>query len=79
MRAVTEPIPASVTVAAEVRAILAYRRIPQAALADVLGMSQVAVSRRLRGETLFDVDEVAKVAAFLGVSVADLYGEKASA
>lgn len=40
----------------------------------------MAVSRRLRGETLFDVDEVAKVAAFLGVSVACLYGEtKASA
>lgn len=79
MRRVTEHTPASVTVAAEVRAILAYRRIPQADLAEVLGMSQVAVSRRLRGETLFDVDEVAKVAAFLGVSVAALYGEKATA
>ena len=57
-------------VAAEVRAELARRKIPQSGLVAVLGMSEVSVSRRLRGETPFDINELVAVAEFLGVPVA---------
>ena len=57
-------------VAAEVRAELARRKIPQSGLVSVLGMSEVSVSRRLRGETPFDINELVAVAEFLGVPVA---------
>lgn len=62
----------SEAVAAEIRAELARRRIPQARLAALLGVSQVSVSRRLSGETPFDLNELVKVADFLGIDVADL-------
>lgn len=46
--------------------------VNQRELADALGVSQMNVSRRLRGETPFDVDELAAVARLLGVEVVDL-------
>jgi len=60
------------SVAAEVRAELARKRIPQSDLAEVLGVSQAGISRRLSGATPFDVNELAAVAAFLGVPVGKL-------
>lgn len=63
-------------VAAEVRAELARRKIPQSGLVSVLGMSEVSISRRLRGETPFDVNELVAVAEFLGVPVATFMPEK---
>lgn len=58
--------------AAEVRAELARRRIPQSALAYTLKMSEVSISRRLRGETPFDINELVAVAEFLQVPVTRL-------
>lgn len=56
-------------VAAEVRAEIARQSRRQQEVADLLGLSQTAVSRRLRGVTDFEVGELLKVAAFLRVPV----------
>ena len=73
-------MPTTVTqsIASEIRAELGRKRIPQADLANVLGVSQAGISRRLSGDTPFDVNEVAAVADFLGVPVALLFGETAA-
>lgn len=55
------------TVGANVRAELSRRGHNQAALAEVLGITQSGVSKRLRGVTPFDVDELAAVSTWLGV------------
>lgn len=65
-------------VAGEVRALLARRQISGKQLATHLGLSQFAVSRRLRGETPFSVDELAATAEWLGVPVASLLTEAAA-
>lgn len=52
-----------------VRAELARQRKSQRQLAIALGLSQAAVSRRLLGHQAFDVDELAQVAAFLGLPI----------
>ena len=59
-------------VAEEIRALLARRMANGAKLAAALGKSEMYVSRRLRGETAFDVDDLEKIAGFLGVEVTDL-------
>lgn len=59
-------------VAAEVRAAAARRRMSGAQLADRLGMSQMAMSRRMSGRMPFRVDELAALAAVLEVDVRDL-------
>lgn len=59
-------------IAAEIRAELARRQLPHNALAAALNTSPNWVSRRLRGRTPFDVDELDQVAHFLGVSLAEL-------
>lgn len=69
----------SVTVGATVRAEMARRRRTQRQLAEVLGISQTQVSRRLLGEISFNVDELALVATFLGMTVADLVGGERAA
>lgn len=62
----------SAVIGANVRAEMARRGISQTALASRLKVSQSAVSKRLRGETPFDVNELAKVARALGVSMDSL-------
>lgn len=66
-------------VAGEVRAALAREGKAQAFVVEVLGLSQPAVSRRLRGELAFDVDELSRIAAALGVSLATLIPEDTAA
>jgi transcriptional regulator with XRE-family HTH domain len=56
-------------VAAEVRAEMARQRKTQAHIAQALGSSQAAVSRRLNGEVPFDVRELALIADSLDVPV----------
>jgi transcriptional regulator with XRE-family HTH domain len=56
-------------VAANVRAELARMKIGQSALADRLALSQATVSRRLSGESAFELDELPGVADVLGVPV----------
>lgn len=65
--------------AANVRAEMARRGIRQTLLAEHLGLSQAAVSRRVNGQTPFDVDELIKVAALLGVPAAALLGDDVAA
>lgn len=67
-------------IAANVRAELARGQHQQQAIAGLLDVSRMAIHRRLTGQTPFRVDELSKIAAFIGVSVSDLIGEdKASA
>jgi predicted transcriptional regulator len=67
-------------IAANVRAELARGNHQHQAIGKLLALSRMAVHRRLTGQTPFRVDELTKVAAYLGVSVAELIGEeKASA
>jgi transcriptional regulator with XRE-family HTH domain len=61
-------------VADEVRANMARARMTQTDLAVVLGLTQSAVSKRLRGKIAFSVDELEKVADALGVHPAVLLG-----
>ena len=60
-------------VAAEVRAALAREGKPQRFVGEVLGLSQPAVSRRMRGEVAFNVTELDLLAIALGVSVSAFY------
>ena len=60
-------------VAANIRAELARRLMPQSVLVDLLGLTDSSISRRLRGEVPFRDSELAKVADFLSVDVAILF------
>lgn len=53
---------------------MARTRVTQVQLAEVLGLPQSGVSRRLRGKIPFRVDELEKVADALGVHPAQLLG-----
>lgn len=59
-------------VAAEVRAMMARRRVTGEVVAAKLGKSRAYVSRRLHGETCLDLDDLATVADALGVSIESL-------
>lgn len=61
-------------VAGEVRAELARQRKSASDLAAALGITPHTAGRRLSGETPFDVVELARVATWLGVAMADLLG-----
>lgn len=63
-------------VGANVRAEVARRGLTQAALADVIGVSQSQLSKRLRGVIPFDVNELAAIAKALDVPIADLLPSK---
>lgn len=65
-------------VAAQVRAELKERDIPQRAIAALLGVSQAAVWRRLTGEVAFNTAELEKIAAYLDLSVAELIEQRAA-
>ena len=69
----------STQVAANVRAEMARQRKRQADLGEVLGLTQGAVSKRMSGTVALDVDEVGKIAAFLGVPVSSLLADSVSA
>lgn len=58
--------------AAEVRAEMGRQRITGAALAKSLGVSDMYLSRRLTGTVPFDLAEIERVAAALGVQVTQL-------
>jgi transcriptional regulator with XRE-family HTH domain len=63
------------SVAANVRAELARRRVRPDDLATALGISRSALHRRLTGEVPFDVNQLQTVAGHLGVASAELLGE----
>jgi len=64
-------------VAAEVRAAMGRKRISGLQLARACGLTQSAMSRRITGHTPFDVNEIAAVAAELGVEVGSLFPPRA--
>ena len=66
-------------IAAEVRVILARKQIKQSAVAEVMNLSPMATSRRLRGEVSFTAEEIFTLAAFLDVDVAALHPQARTA
>lgn len=60
-------------VAEEIRAWLGRRRMSQAQLARSLGVSQMWVSDRLRGQQEIGLTDVERIAGVLGVRVVDLF------
>jgi transcriptional regulator with XRE-family HTH domain len=66
-------------VASNIRAEMARRKRTHAQLAAALGITRSSMHRRMTGELPLDVDELHKVAAFLGVPVATLLGEGVAA
>jgi transcriptional regulator with XRE-family HTH domain len=59
-------------VAGAVRSAMSELGITQQNLADATGLKQQYISRRVTGETAFDVEDLALIAAALGVPVASL-------
>lgn len=59
-------------VASNVRAEMARRNHTQQTLAQAVGKTQQSLSRRLSGQTSFTVDELADIAAALGVNLSAL-------
>lgn len=59
-------------VAEEVRALLARKMMTGADLATAIGRSPMYVSRRVRGEVAFDIDDMQRLAEVFGVEVTDL-------
>lgn len=58
--------PSAVT-GANVRAEMARCGVTQTTLARKIGLSQAAVSSRIKGRTPFDINELVKIAAVLDV------------
>lgn len=63
--------PSAVT-GANVRAEMARRDVSQVALAEAIDMGQPSLSKRLRGVTPFDINELSAVAEYLGVPLSNL-------
>lgn len=59
-------------VAAEIRAVMARKRVTQTALAALIDMPPYTLARRLANEVPITVNELAAIAAALGVPVIDL-------
>jgi transcriptional regulator with XRE-family HTH domain len=68
----------SVVTGANVRAEMARRGISQAQMAQAVGLSQAGVSKRLRGEVAFNIDELFQVAAVLGLPLSTLTADVAN-
>lgn len=61
-------------VAEEVRVLMARKQVNQVTLATRLGLSQSGVSKRLRGITPFDANEIGQLAEIFEVPPAQLLG-----
>jgi transcriptional regulator with XRE-family HTH domain len=59
-------------VAGEVRALMGRHRVNQKQLAQALGCSQAAVSRRLSGEIAFDTDDLVRIARLFDIEPSEL-------
>lgn len=65
------------TVADNIRAEMARRRVLQSDLATLLDLHIQSVSKRLMGEVRFRDVELAKIAEYFGVEVSSLFRESA--
>ncbi|MGW9021295.1 helix-turn-helix domain-containing protein [Leucobacter chromiiresistens] len=63
-------------VASLVRGAMAERGVRQSDVAQALGVSRMAVSRRLSGETSFSAEELIVLRDVLGVPVGRFFGEQ---
>ena len=63
----------------EVRALMGRHQVTQAQLADVLNVTPSQMSKRLRGVIPIDINEIAVLAEYFGVSIATLFGETSTA
>ena len=72
----TQPLPAAV--AATVREVLKSRGLSQQEAAPIFGLSQQALSDRLRGRTPFTLVDLDRLADHLGITVAELLEPPAS-
>lgn len=61
---------------ANVRAEMARRGLSQVALAEQLGISQSMLSNRLAGKTVFNIDELTRIAGLLDVPLSALLAEQ---
>jgi len=61
--------PTTATIIGELRALMARRRVTQGQLADVLGCSAQSVTRRMKGDKSFTIDELDTIAAYLDVPI----------
>lgn len=61
-------------VAGEVRAWMARRGVSQVVLSAGVGIGQSQISKRLNGKIPFDVDELDRIAKFLGIDLLTLLG-----
>lgn len=64
--------PTATELAATIRAEMARRAVPQTLVAERLGLSQTAMSRRLRAKVEFTVSELVTIADVLDVDPASL-------
>lgn len=69
-----DAIAARLTVSEEILALMGRRRVSQTALSAAMGMSQSALSRKLRGYVPWDIDDMAAIARFFDVPVTALFG-----
>ncbi|MFC7275274.1 helix-turn-helix domain-containing protein [Paractinoplanes rhizophilus] len=60
-------------VAEELRVVLARRKMSGAELARRTGIKQSTMSRRMTGETAFDMDDLEAIASVLDIHVGDLF------
>lgn len=72
----SKPSIATTGIAANVRAEAARHDRTQLDIADMLGITHTAVSRRMRGETPFRDHELQSIAKYLGVSIAVLFASR---
>jgi transcriptional regulator with XRE-family HTH domain len=66
-------------VAEEIRVLLARRKMSATQLARITGLKQSSLSRRMTGETAFDMDDLELIADALGVAVTDLMPRRVGA
>ncbi len=62
--------------AANIRAALARRNIPQYRLAELIGENEMWVSRRLKQGTPIKVDDLVRIAAALDMDPVELLGRE---
>jgi transcriptional regulator with XRE-family HTH domain len=67
------------SVAAEIRAAMARKRISQSLLATMLGWNQSQLSKRLQSRIAFSTDELEQIAYQLGVPLEELTSPRAAA
>jgi len=68
----TKNTPTANRAARQIRGLMAEQRKKGRELAHLLGISQQSASRRMNGETPFNVDELEKIARWLNVSIGRL-------